>query len=240
MSRALVIVEGPDDLRALREILHRSFGLRVRKDMEKRFEQCPLVSEDETRFVHLANGKNRRSAGLRAVEAITEYHMADYDRVGLVFDPDHHKDIEWCEWCGNLLRGIEHEVGEPVWTVRHDRAEIPFVPVAWDAGPSFAGLPEKLRNLERVALAIAHNAVPEDTALVQRFLDMLREAGRKVTWKTAFRLLHALRKPDSDAGIVDQVFGQDPKLRGCVDEILQSTRLWTRLSYLAGAPDCTP
>ena len=235
MSRALVVVEGMDDVRALREIFCRCFDMRVQRDAPRRFDIPPLASEDGARTVYLVNGKNRESAGTRAVEAIQERFVSDYDRIGLVFDPDHHEDVQWRAWCSHLLVHMTCEVGDEVWTVRHGEDEVPFVPVPWDAGDSFDALDGKLRNLERVALAVAHRAVPEDTALVDQFLSILRTAGRKVSWKTAFRLLHALRKPDSDAGIMDQIFGQDRALRACVAEILDATRLFRRLRYLADA-----
>ncbi|WP_428263116.1 hypothetical protein [Haliangium sp.] len=238
MSRAIVISEGSGDVAALREIFTRLFALRVRQDAPRPFgPAAPLMSEDGARIVYLVNGKDKRRARDSARATLNEFAVSStYDRLGLVFDPDGHEDHEWRHWCQHVLQGNVWDEAELIWTIHHADEEIPFVPVPWDAGPSFDELDPGLRNLERVALGIAQDAIPDDATLVDRLLGIVRDSGRKTTWKTAFRLLHAVRKPAVEVGIMAQLFGQDKDTQTSVARLLKSTLLWRRLHYLAGEP----
>jgi hypothetical protein len=76
----------------------------------------------------------------------------------------------------------------------------------------------------------------QDTELLLELLYLIQQKGCKTTWKTAFKLFNAIRKPSVEDGFVSQVFGQDKELRVGIEPVLRSSQLWERFSLLLGFP----
>jgi len=107
VTSALVITEGVDDLRALREVFMRQFEMQRDRAAVRQFRGPGevLVSTDGARRVHLGNGRDRGRAARRAAEALRE--PSSYDRIGLVFDPDTDSDERWQRWLEReVLEGL--------------------------------------------------------------------------------------------------------------------------------------
>lgn len=100
------------------------------------------------------------------------------------------------------------------------------------------------QNIERVALGILQACqdpqAQEDQEIVLDFLQQLQQRGRNTQWKTAFRLLNAIRHPAVEDGFMARVFGQDTQLRVGVRSVLQSTTLWDRLAFTTDYREAAP
>jgi hypothetical protein len=240
--RALIYVEGKDDLAALTELYKRFYGFTVLREGER------LYLEPESRLLghaargdrlEIIKGKDRQQALLQAA---ANYHERKYannhiDRVGVVFDPDGDTDRQWREQIetafGLSPEGRELELGG--YPLERFTTTTILLPVPWDVGGVLDELDADRRCLERVGLDVVERACPDQGTLIIELLDRIRARGIPVTWKTAFRLLNAIRKPDTtEDGFVSQVFGQDAPLREGILPALQSTSLWARLAYLGG------
>lgn len=121
-----------------------------------------------------------------------------------------------------------------------------LLPVPWEGGEVIDELDTARRCLERVGLDVLARSqsdqkdlVVNQKDLIVEILDLIQGKGLKANWKTAFRLMNAIRKPETEDGFVSQVFGQDEYLRSGIEPALKSTPLWDRLAFLAKAPKTT-
>lgn len=240
MSKALLFAEGVDDVRALTEIFTRELSLKTRpgywtgqfSDKERWF-----ISDDKSRQVVVVNGKGRDPAAMTLRERLSEGKVQRYgfDRVALVFDPDEHNDDQWREWFTHkVLEPWEPEATALGYSVSIQDTAIDVLPIPWDAGAFFNDLSDAKRCIERVAMQILSSTDADDAAMVLKFLEILQADERKPTWKTAFRLLNAIREPSVEAGFFSKVFGQDEGLRSGIKPTLESSLLWPRLAFVAG------
>lgn len=240
MIHSLLITEGKDDVRALREIFIRELGFSITRNQSPLFartEETIETQEPACRLVIFAAGDRGRAAA-RSREVIVEGKLIrnGFTRLGVVFDPDDDHDDAWRSW-------IDSKVLDEAWDVRElphayqvatGTGTIDLIPIPWDAGPVFDELNANLRSIERVAIGVLQEASREDSELVLKLLDQIQTSGRKISWKTAFRLLNAIRKPETEDGFFAQVFGQDRELRSSVRKVLESTELMTRLQIVGG------
>jgi hypothetical protein len=240
VNRALIVTEGKDDIRALREIFTRMLGLTAAREGTQPFgrDQETLVKPDIDYGLLLlpAGDRDRAAQFTRTFVAEGKLARNGVGRVAIAFDPDGHTD----EQCESWLRkaAVDETWGvqpcELAYRVSTPHGDLELIPLAWDGGCAFNDLPGYLRSVERVAMGILQTASPEDSSLLLELLSVLQGRGRSLSWKTAFRLLNAVRKPDAEDGFIAQVFGQDRELRTGVLPVLQETRLWRRLCLLAG------
>jgi hypothetical protein len=240
MIHSLLITEGKDDVRALREIFIRELGFSITRNQSPLFartEETLKAQEHACRLVIFAAGDRGRAAA-RSREMIVEGKLIrnGFTRLGVVFDPDDDGDDAWRSWIDSHILDEAWDVTElpDGYQVTTDTGKIELIPVPWDAGPVFDELDESRRSIERVAIGVLQEASREDSELVLKLLDQIQKSGRKISWKTAFRLLNAIRRPETEDGFFAQVFGQDRELRSSVRTVLESTELMTRLRTVGG------
>jgi hypothetical protein len=245
--RSWIYVEGKDDLAALTEIYKRFFGYIVQRGEPGQTRRADLGRLLELpakgHQLEIINGRDRGSALCRAAEHYQERKFRDrvVDRIGLLFDPDSDDDVKW-------RAAIEKQFGIAKEAPKDDlggyRLEqsghvSTLLPVPWEGGDVVDELEKAKRCLERVGLDVLARASPDQRDLVAEMLDLIRSRALKVSWKTGFRLMNAIRAPSTEDGFASQVFGQDEGLREHVRPALQCTMLWKRLSFFAddGAVD---
>lgn len=240
MSKALLLTEGVDDVRALTEIFTRELSLETRRG-----GQTPQFSRDERWFdsddlsrqvvVVCGNGRDPAATTLREHLREGKVRRLGFDRVALVFDPDDHSDVQWREWFTHeVLEPWDIEATDLGYSVSMQDASVAVLPIPWDSGALFDDLSDAKRCVERVAMQILSGTDEKDTAMVLKLLEILQADGRKTNWKTAFRLFNAIRKPSVEAGFFSTVFGQDKGLRSGIKPTLESTLMWPRLAFVAG------
>jgi len=93
-------------------------------------------------------------------------------------------------------------------------------------------LDPSLQDPEHVAVEIMQTAAIARGRFVERFLHEIEGANFNVTWKTAFRLFDAIRKPSVEDGFVAQVFGQDRDINDSVRPVLERSSTLQRFTQL--------
>ncbi len=240
MSKALLLTEGIDDVRALTEIFTRELSLKTRRvGTTPQFSKDErwFVSEDLSRQVVVVSGKDRDRAATTLREHLSEgkVQRLGFDRAALVFDPDDDNDLQWREWfTQKILEPWEPETTDLGYSVSIQEVAVDVLPIPWDSGALFDDLSEVKRCVERVAMQILSGSDEKDSAMVLKLLEILQADGRKTNWKTAFRLLNAIRKPSVEDGFFSTVFGQDKGMRTGIKPALESTLMWPRLAFVAG------
>ena len=250
MKRTFAIAEGPDDVRALREILDRVFSLKNARDtvVPRRINRGTGVmycinnspERNEERYLEVACAMGRQKAELTVIETLKS--PSDIDRIALIFDPD--DDNDWKSALKERLRielsrdsdfevtsdlSIE-ERGEIEWKLSLNDVELLFTPIPWDTECDFDSLPSSRHQIERTALEILKTD-EEDSSLVLDILSLIQGRNRKTCWKTAFRLFNAIRAPGVES-FFDKVFGQDKRLREAIEDVLKQTLLHQRIERL--------
>ena len=245
MTSGLIVVEGPDDLSALREIFQRLLGGQVAPiTHSEKYRGSLLVwprdDASNEREVRILVAGSRDQVPLVAREQLigTATAASPNSYLGLCIDPngqDHAQLQAWLK-AGMQAPSIgQTETVDGLECVIGSRS-VQVVYLLWDLGSLFDRLSDE-RNLERVAVEILQKTQPQEGAMVDGFLQTLQAQGMKTTWKTAFRLWAAIRYPDK--GAMDQVFGQDNGVRAAVSEVLATSVLFRRLSLFAGQPPTT-
>ena len=244
MSRRVVLCEGFDDLRVLHEVFERNLRMRVASPSRRRNERfftsvAPGAAPQEVVVVFPARGGGGEGkSGLPQLmrEHLLESQVDDEtDKIGLVFDPDDDSDEQVRTWLeGSVLAGL-NATRQPSGSYRVPSATrtIEVVPLPWDHLHPFDQLPPEKRCCEQAALAIMQAAAPAEAALVDQMLTLLRAHDpKKATWKAAFRLWNAVRKPNAEDGFYAQVFGQDKDLRPHVEPALKVTGFFAKLESM--------
>jgi hypothetical protein len=228
MKSSVIVVEGPDDLAALREVFQRVLACPQSKG--GRF--CWPDGDMETEVL-VSRSKSRIPQTVR--EQIARVPLPVI-QVGVCFDPDKDscdKAMLWLTAACDLPAAWD---ANGVCQVAVDGRTVDVVALPWDFGPIFDEL-EDLRNLERVALAVLARVDPTEGKLIEELLLKLRTADKRVNWKTAFRLWAAVRYADSDpdtGGAMAKVFGQDDAVRTALNAVLNETVFLGRLKRFAG------
>lgn len=234
MKQSLIVVEGPDDLAALRELLDRRFGGQKKGQVATR-EHSFVWRDLETRII-MSNGKDHMPELVHQRIRDLPTALFQFTQMGICFDPDRHSDAQILQWLGSVSGASaawDKDGGCPVSI--GDRA-VDVIALPWDIGPIFDDL-EDFRNLERVALAVLAKSDTSEGALIEELLKKVQSAGKKVSWKTAFRLWAAIRYADKDpdtGGAMAHVFGQDEAVRTALDSVLCNSVLLSRLKKFAG------
>jgi hypothetical protein len=241
MKHTLLLVEGPDDIRALHEILDRELHLEQRRTPTITFfpgRERVFLNVTAQREIHITNVQGKEDLSKVTIEKLQEEQTLQrgIDRFGVCFDPDDHDDTQWKQWfTTKVLKGFVVDEVAPLGYRLPGAAPLEIIPLPWDAGDPFDDLDGK-RLLERVAIGILQKATtPKESKhreLVLKLLKTLQDEGQATSWKTAFRLLHAVRDPANVEGFFSKVFGQDDKLRAGIRTVLTSTLLWQRLCFL--------
>ncbi|MCY3024233.1 MAG: hypothetical protein NTW87_35095 [Planctomycetota bacterium] len=241
MKYNLIVVEGPDDLAAIRELFQRRYG--------------PVKTEG----VHVAPGQPRtarfawsdvetqvmvamdkRRVAVRVKEQMQAIPTSDrpYCQIGVCFDPDEHDDGTVHAWLREECGVPDATPGDGVYRATCGNAKVDIVPLPWDLGPMFDELKD-FRNLERVALAVLAKTDAGEGKLIEELLEKVRSANKNISWKTAFRLWAAIRYADCDpgaGGAMAQVFGQDEQARQALETVLKDSPFLVRLRRFAGSP----
>jgi len=240
MKQSLIVVEGPDDVAALREVFQRRFGWRKAKDQTPPAKgEHPFQWPDAETTVLVAQGKpdipKRIVATIRDIET-AERH---YSQLGICFDPDTHTGPAALDWLVKECQLAGNWNADGICPVSiSDGSVVDVIALPWDLGPIFNELAD-FRNLERVALAVLAKTDVAEGELITELLKKVQSAGRKVSWKTAFRLWAAVRYADKDpdtGGAMAQVFGQDEAARTSLDSVLCNSVFLSRLKRFAGTP----
>jgi len=241
MRYSLIVVEGPDDLAAIRELFLR-----------------PPLGPSKTQLLPSVPGMPRR-ATFRWADAETEVWVAldkqrvaervveqvkaastsakPFCQIGVCFDPDEHNEEQVRAWLLKECGAREAKPADDSCELVSEDANVSIVALPWDAGRPFDRL-ENLRNLERVAIEILNRVEKEEGNLVDQFLEVLQSKKKHTSWKTAFRLWAAIRYADRDpdtGGAIGQVFGQDEAVRGALTSVIEGSVFLTRLKRFAGA-----
>lgn len=235
MRPILLLVEGPDDLAAFRELLLRRYGFTKRGRSERfpgaRSEQYSQGTELE---LHLVAAEGRQGVAAVASKQIEEPSLdAPFLRIGINFDPNGQSDDEWMAWVRRCCLPSNATVSQAgvALCVQTGSPCTEVVPIPWDLGPVFNALDDR-RNLERAVLGILDAAGSPEGELVRSLLAAIRDADFPTTWKSAVKLWNAIRKPDADTvGFVAQVFGQDHALEQSLSSLLDGSDFLNRLEY---------
>ncbi|MGD0090551.1 MAG: hypothetical protein ABSE73_11580 [Planctomycetota bacterium] len=235
MKQSLIVVEGPDDLAALRELFDRCFGAQKGGAVAAR-EHAFRWKDAETRIL-MANGKDKMPNLI--AHRIRDLPSADwpFTQMGICFDPDRHPDEQVLTWLRKNCKVEAPWNADGMCQARVADMNLEIVALRWDLGPVFDQLKD-LRNLERVALAVLAKTDPSEGKLIEELLEKVDSAKKPISWKTAFRLWAAIRYADSDpdtGGAMAHVFGQDQATRNALASVIEDSVFFSRLKRFAGA-----
>jgi hypothetical protein len=149
MKHTLLLVEGPDDIRALHEILERE--LQIKKTMNptlRLFSGQGRVFFNETaqREIHISNVQGKEDLPRVTIEKLQEEQTLQrgIDRFGICFDPDAHDDAQWRQWfISKVLKGLAVEEVASLGYRLPGALPLEIIPLPWDAGDSFDALDGK-------------------------------------------------------------------------------------------------
>jgi hypothetical protein len=237
VSKRLLLCEGPEDLAALREILHVHFSATRTEEpnpnSSSKVEQWSVGGKT----IRLINALDRQRVLRFAVELITSDSPSDpIEWVGLSFDPNGDDEARWRAWLEkglqrlNLRRtGSSYEANPP------ERIPLGIIPLPWlSTGPVHYGLSNS-QCLERCAIDALSATYPNHHRRVEKWINELRteQPAHPPSWKTAARLWNALSLPDvSGQGFYSQVFGNHEPLRLAILEGLTQSNLRASIEML--------
>lgn len=230
MTQRLVLVEGPDDLAALRELAERLFHV-------TKAEQPPKPGASrKTIFQTSAGVRIEISVGLNAKDGLPKAvatairglppqmpgDEARTDKIAVLYDPDDDAP-------GAFEARVDKELNAslPLWAIqrsnfscwnlrRGQEEPVELSLIAWKAnGPVLDGLPDQ-QNLERLISQIMVLAYPNERTRIEGWLSDIQELRRRLTsskapkWKAAVLLWAALvdDQVTADAGMASRFFGQ--------------------------------
>jgi len=234
MKCSLLVVEGPDDLVAIRSLLKHIFGGEVHEATDvftREDRSSKLVWVDAIVYILIGRDKDRAAERLINQLNLTPPPDIPFTQVGSFFDPDSQSDDEARAWlkCKLESKGVSLTGTEDGNFVTAQT--IPVLCCLWNLGDRFNDLDDQ-HNLERVAIEILNVSTVAEAEIILGFLCTLSEKSKRISWKTAFRLWSAMRYPDN--GAMEQVFGQDESVRTSIGTVLKDSQLLTSLKRLAG------
>ena len=251
MNRRVLIVEGPDDLTAVRELATWLFHARLvpgtlASGGGGQAQKIVLGFDDHRVEVVSAKGKDNISTlvttQLGALPPQVEGDSEFTTDVGVVFDPD--LDDPPKEFHSKLVTAVAALKGWSVegtadessgWFAVREGSRVRLHSLPWRAPMDpFDGLgPEQ--NLDRLMCSIARSAFPAEAQKVEAWLNDF-PAGAKRSWKSAMHLWCAVVASDqSETSAPAQFLHQNKKCKPVVEDTLQSVRLLEPLRRFLGA-----
>lgn len=255
MSLRVVMVEGPDDVNALREIATRHLGAvkSSRKPQNPRAAAFDTASGQTVEVHPVENAKSALpktfASRLRGRPATTPEDSEHLTHLAILYDPD--EDRPTNKLALDVAREIERtpqgwqltpieDATVDAWTAKRSDAErIELRVIPWTApGPAYGGLVDG-QNLDRLLNHVAALTYPSELATVDAWLTLIHERRDALSlkapkWKAATLLWAALVDDQAvtDAGIHARFFGQHGACVPHVKAALEATKLWDELRAL--------